>query len=116
MTKKVYLHVGTPKTGTSYLQHVLFHNRQRLGKRVRAPVRSLPGQAAGLVDDRDVIGHRDRIGGRAERRGGAQADVALDHPRELVWAHRADQADVAEGPQVECRVSKRRPDCGLVSL
>ena len=30
VTKKVYLHVGTPKTGTSYLQHVLFHNRRRL--------------------------------------------------------------------------------------
>ena len=30
MTKKVYLHVGTPKTGTSYLQHVLFHNQARL--------------------------------------------------------------------------------------
>ena len=30
MSKKVYLHVGTPKTGTSYLQHVLFHNRRLL--------------------------------------------------------------------------------------
>jgi hypothetical protein len=30
MTKKVHLHVGTPKTGTSYLQHVLFHNRRLL--------------------------------------------------------------------------------------
>ena len=30
MTKKVYLHVGTPKTGTSYLQHVLYHNQARL--------------------------------------------------------------------------------------
>ncbi len=30
MTKKVHLHVGTPKTGTSYLQHVLFHNRHTL--------------------------------------------------------------------------------------
>jgi hypothetical protein len=30
VTKRVFLHVGTPKTGTSYLQHVLFHNRQRL--------------------------------------------------------------------------------------
>lgn len=25
--KRVFLHVGTPKTGTSYLQDVLFHNR-----------------------------------------------------------------------------------------
>jgi hypothetical protein len=32
LTKKVYLHVGTPKTGTSYLQHVLFHNRRVLNR------------------------------------------------------------------------------------
>jgi hypothetical protein len=30
VTRKVRLHVGTPKTGTSYLQHVLFHNRRVL--------------------------------------------------------------------------------------
>ena len=29
MTKRVLLHVGTPKTGTSYLQDVLFRNRAR---------------------------------------------------------------------------------------
>jgi hypothetical protein len=30
VTRKVRLHVGTPKTGTSYLQHVLYHNRRLL--------------------------------------------------------------------------------------
>jgi hypothetical protein len=30
VTKRVLLHVGTPKTGTSYLQDVLFRNRRRL--------------------------------------------------------------------------------------
>ena len=30
MSAKVLLHVGTPKTGTSYLQDVLFRNRRRL--------------------------------------------------------------------------------------
>ena len=30
MTKRVLLHVGTPKTGTSYLQDVLFRNRRML--------------------------------------------------------------------------------------
>ncbi len=30
MTRRVILHVGTPKTGTSYLQDVLFRNRERL--------------------------------------------------------------------------------------
>jgi hypothetical protein len=28
--KRVLLHVGTPKTGTSYLQDVLFRNRELL--------------------------------------------------------------------------------------
>jgi hypothetical protein len=30
MSKRILLHVGTPKTGTSYLQDVLFQNRSRL--------------------------------------------------------------------------------------
>ena len=30
MSTRVLLHVGTPKTGTSYLQEVLFHNREAL--------------------------------------------------------------------------------------
>lgn len=29
-TKRVYLHIGAPKTGTTYLQHVLFKNREAL--------------------------------------------------------------------------------------
>jgi hypothetical protein len=32
VTRKVILHVGTPKTGTSYLQHVLFKNKRLLGE------------------------------------------------------------------------------------
>jgi len=32
MTRKVLLHVGTPKTGTSYLQDVLFRNREVLAQ------------------------------------------------------------------------------------
>ena len=32
MTKRVLLHVGTPKTGTSYLQDVLFRNRPVLAE------------------------------------------------------------------------------------
>ena len=30
MSRRVLLHVGTPKTGTSHLQDVLFRNRERL--------------------------------------------------------------------------------------
>src|SRR5690349_17412777 len=32
MTRRVLLHVGTPKTGTSYLQDVLFQNRPLLAE------------------------------------------------------------------------------------
>jgi hypothetical protein len=32
VSNRVLLHVGTPKTGTSYLQHVLFHNRETLSR------------------------------------------------------------------------------------
>ena len=32
MSRKVLLHVGTPKTGTSYLQDVLFRNRDVLAR------------------------------------------------------------------------------------
>ena len=31
--RRVILHVGTPKTGTSHLQDVLFRNREMLAKR-----------------------------------------------------------------------------------
>ncbi|WP_278258105.1 hypothetical protein [Nocardioides convexus] len=41
MSSRVLLHVGTPKTGTSYLQDVLFQNRSRLLKQGV----SLPGRA-----------------------------------------------------------------------
>ena len=30
---RVFLHVGEPKTGTTFLQHVLFGNRDRLAAR-----------------------------------------------------------------------------------
>jgi hypothetical protein len=78
------------------------------GKRVGTPVGPLPGKAARLVDDRDAVGHADRVGRRAERRRSAEADVALDDPGELVRAHRPDQTDVVERPQFEGRVAQCR--------
>jgi hypothetical protein len=51
VTKRVFLHVGTPKTGTSYLQHVLFHNRQRLGKGgVNYPADTFDGHFLAALD------------------------------------------------------------------
>ena len=75
VTRKVLLHVGTPKTGTSYLQHVLFHNRRQLrhhgitypADRLRRP---LPG---GARPDADALGRPrgagDRLLGPPRRRG-----------------------------------------------
>lgn len=70
MARKVLLHVGTPKTGTSYLQHVLFHNRRVLHRHgisypaarfdahflasldlMRLPWGGLESQAIGAWDD-----------------------------------------------------------------
>ena len=75
MTKRVLLHVGTPKTGTSHLQDVLFRNQAdaRRARHLlpRRPVRRpLPGRAR---PDAAALGRpRDRGGGRlgpARRRG-----------------------------------------------
>ena len=37
MTHKLLVHVGAPKTGTSFVQDLLFHNPQALAE-VRAPL------------------------------------------------------------------------------
>ena len=45
MTKRVLLHVGTPKTGTSHLQDVLFRNQRearRAGHLLPRPTGSTP--------------------------------------------------------------------------
>ena len=71
MSRRVLLHVGTPKTGTSYLQHVLFRNRARppraRDRLPRRPVRRpLPGRARPDADavgwaQVDAIGAWDRL-------------------------------------------------------
>ena len=58
MSQRVLLHVGTPKTGTSYLQHVLFHNRPKLRRH-------------GIVYPAD----------RHDAHAGSRAAVAVSHPR-----------------------------------
>jgi hypothetical protein len=50
-TKRVLLHVGTPKTGTSYLQDVLFRNREQLGKQgILYPADRFDGQFLAALD------------------------------------------------------------------
>lgn len=49
--KRVILHVGTPKTGTSYLQDVLFRNRDRLaGQGVLYPADRFDGHFLAALD------------------------------------------------------------------
>ena len=44
MSRRVLLHVGTPKTGTSYLQDVLHKNRAKLLKQRRSVRLEMSGQ------------------------------------------------------------------------
>ncbi|MCH1865605.1 hypothetical protein [Nocardioides sp. CFH 31398] len=51
MSAKVLLHVGTPKTGTSHLQDVLFRNRERLaGHGIHYPADRFDGQFLAALD------------------------------------------------------------------
>ena len=80
VSTRVLLHVGTPKTGTSYLQDVLFRNRERArggrhplpGRPLRRP---LPG---GARPDADALG-RPRAAGR-RRVGPAGRGRCADTP------------------------------------
>jgi hypothetical protein len=77
VTKTVHLHVGTPKTGTSYLQHVLFHNRQRLRKRgISYPADRFDAHFLAALDlmrmpwgglEADAIGAWDRLAAEVRR-------------------------------------------------
>ncbi len=51
VTKQVVLHIGTPKTGTSYLQDVLFHNRKFLAEhRIFYPAERYDSQFFAALD------------------------------------------------------------------
>jgi hypothetical protein len=82
----VYLHVGPPKTGTTYLQDVLWQNQARLGELgVTVPGRQvdhfqaaldLRGISFGGFDDPAVPGAWGRLVGRVREAGGK---VVLSH-------------------------------------
>ncbi len=71
MSSRVLLHVGTPKTGTSYLQDVLFQNRSRLLKQgVNYPADRFDGHFLAALDlmrlrwgglEREAVGAWDRL-------------------------------------------------------
>jgi len=82
MTERVYLHVGAPKSGTTYLQQVLETNRERLG-------------AAGvlLVGER----HLDRIHAAMAVREDARLED-LPAPARNAWTRLVHQIDTWDGP------------------
>jgi hypothetical protein len=77
VTQRVYLHVGTPKTGTSYLQHVLFHNQDRLAaKGIRYSADRFDSHFLAALDlmrlpwgglEADAIGAWDRLAAQVRR-------------------------------------------------
>jgi hypothetical protein len=86
VTRKVRLHVGTPKTGTSYLQHVLFHNRRLLRRHgVIYPANRFDAQFLAALDllqmpwgglEAQAIGSWKRTAGSVRR---ADGDAIISH-------------------------------------
>jgi len=101
-SRRIYVHIGEPKTGTSFLQHVLWSNRARLAVQgVVLPGYSNGGHARASQDLREVqrlagdpadpwIGEWDVLTGQA-----LQAPDAAVISNELLAACNARQADRA---------------------
>lgn len=80
MSSRVLLHVGTPKTGTSYLQDVLFQNRSRLLKQgVSYPAERFDEHFLAALDlmrlrwgglEREAVGAWDRLAERVREHDG----------------------------------------------
>lgn len=80
MSKRVLLHVGTPKTGTSYLQDVLFRNRRLLREHgILYPADRFDGQFLAALDlmrlpwgglEAEAVGAWDRLADAVRRHRG----------------------------------------------
>ena len=80
MSQKVLLHVGTPKTGTSYLQDVLFQNRTRLLRQgVLYPAERFDAHFLAALDlmrlrwgglEREAVGAWDRLAAEVREHDG----------------------------------------------
>jgi hypothetical protein len=80
VSTKVLLHVGTPKTGTSYLQDVLFRNRRRLlGSGILYPADRFDAHFLAALDlmrmpwgglEAEAVGAWDRLAERVRRHRG----------------------------------------------
>ena len=86
MSQRVLLHVGTPKTGTSYLQDVLFRNRAALARAgILYPADRFDGQFLAALDlmrlpwgglEAEAIGAWDRL---ASRSGSWDGTAIISH-------------------------------------
>ena len=80
MSKRVLLHVGTPKTGTSYLQDVLFRNRRTLaGAGIHYPADRFDAHFLAALDlmrlpwgglEAEAVGAWDRLSEQVRNHGG----------------------------------------------
>jgi hypothetical protein len=96
VTKKVILHVGTPKTGTSYLQDVLYRNRRVLaGHGILYAAERFDAQFLAALDlmrlpwgglEREAVGAWDRL---AEQVRGWHGDTAVISHEILAAASRS---------------------------
>ena len=86
MTRKVILHVGTPKTGTSYLQDVLFKNKRLLGEHgILYPADRFDAHFLAALDlmrlpwgglEREAVGAWDRLAAEVRDWGGTTAVIS----------------------------------------
>ena len=91
MTKRVLLHVGTPKTGTSYLQDVLFRNRPALAEHgILYPADRFDAHFLAALDlmrlpwgglETEAVGAWDRLAERGPRAGTAPRSSATRSSR-----------------------------------
>ncbi|HQR25987.1 MAG TPA: hypothetical protein PLP61_03010 [Nocardioides sp.] len=80
MSTRVLLHVGTPKTGTSHLQEVLFRNRRRLARQgISYPADRFDAHFLAALDlmqlpwgglEREAVGAWDRLADQVRRSSG----------------------------------------------
>jgi hypothetical protein len=94
--RKVFLHVGAPKTGTTYLQDRLLRNRRSLSRHgISYPVGMHPDMFGAALDliERGWGGQRDEVRGRwdelVKRVHRTRGDVIISH--EILAAARPEQ-------------------------
>ncbi|MGI8700562.1 MAG: hypothetical protein ACR2JU_05030 [Nocardioidaceae bacterium] len=99
MTRRVFLHVGLPKSGTTYVQAVLRENKERLSDRAGLlyPGRTWEDQVMAVRDVRAATGPRtspSRTAGAWQRLVSEMADWDGDSVVSMEWLASATSTDV----------------------